>query len=207
MTGHLTSRSSESRGISEYLMDVKHESDAALVVAVAKGQEPALAEVYARHSAPVIALARRLLRSQALAEEVAQEVFVRLWSTPEKYDADRGSLRAYLLTQTHGRSLDMLRSETSRRHREEREAVRAPTHVVSTEDQVWQSRLGEDVRRALASLAESESKAIELAYFGGHTYKEVARLLGEPEGTIKSRIRAGMKKLRVALDEMGLADA
>ena len=207
MSEHLTFPSSEWRGTSEYTMDVKNESDAALVVAVAKAPEPALAEIYARHSAPVMALARRLLRSQALAEEVAQEVFVRLWNTPEKYDADRGSLRAYLLTQTHGRSLDMLRSETSRRQREERDAVRAPAQTVSTEDQVWQSRLGEDVRRALGKLAESESQAIELAYFGGHTYREVANLLGEPEGTIKSRIRTGMKKLRVTLDEMGLADA
>ena len=188
-------------------MDVKHESDAALVVAVAKGHEPALAEIYGRHSAPVMALARRLLRSQAMAEEVAQEVFVRLWNAPEKYDADRGSLRAYLLTQTHGRSLDMLRSETSRRQREERDAVRAPARTVSTEDQVWQSRLGEDVRRALGRLPETESKAIELAYFGGQTYQMVARTLGQPEGTVKSRIRSGLKKLRISLTAAGMVEA
>src|SRR5437588_6092832 len=97
-------------------------SDAALVVAIGRWRQDALAEAYRRHAGAVFALARRVLNDQATAEEVVQEVFLRLWNAPDKFDPERGSLRSYLLAQTHGRSVDLLRSETSRRKREERDA-------------------------------------------------------------------------------------
>ena len=97
-------------------------SDAALVVAIARYHQDALAEVYRRHAGAVFGLARRLLSERTLAEEVVQEVFLRLWNDPERYDPSRGTLRSYLLAQTHGRSVDLLRSEGARRSREEREA-------------------------------------------------------------------------------------
>src|SRR5215211_9159690 len=95
-------------------------SDAALVVAIARYHQDALAEAYRRHAGAVFGLARRLLSERALAEEVVQEVFLRLWNDPERYDPSRGTLRSYLLAQAHGRSVDLLRSEGARRAREER---------------------------------------------------------------------------------------
>src|SRR5688500_19803753 len=103
--------------------EIRDASDAILVVAIGRYRQEALAEAYRRHAGAVFALARRLLVDRTLAEEVIQEVFLRLWHHPEKFDADRGSLRSYLLAQTHGRSVDILRSELSRRQREQRDAA------------------------------------------------------------------------------------
>src|SRR5438067_1047301 len=100
--------------------DVRQASDARLVVGIARFHEEALAEAYRRHGGAVFALARRLTNERVLAEEVVQEVFLRLWNEPDRFDPQRGSLRAYLLAQAHGRSVDFIRSETSRRNREER---------------------------------------------------------------------------------------
>ena len=106
--------------------DLRDASDAALVVAIGRWREDALAEAYRRHAGAAFALARRLLNDRTLAEEILQEVFLRLWNRPERFDAERGSLRSYLLAQTHGRSVDLLRSDTSRRRREERDAREPP---------------------------------------------------------------------------------
>jgi RNA polymerase sigma-70 factor, ECF subfamily len=176
-------------------------SDASLVVAIGRWRQEALAEVYRRHSGSVLALSLHLLRNRALAEDVAQEVFVRLWRYPDKFDAERGSLRSYLLAQTHGRAVDMLRSEESRRRRESREAAWTFVTELSPESEVEGLAVDEEVRRAVRELPDSERQAIILAYFGGKTYRQVAQVLGVPEGTIKSRIRAGLQRLR-----LGLAD-
>ena len=90
-------------------------SDATLVVAIGRYRQDALAEAYRRHAGAVYGLARRLLFETSLAEEVVQEVFIRLWNNPDRFDSDRGTLRSYLLAQTHGRSVDLLRSESARR--------------------------------------------------------------------------------------------
>ena len=179
-------------------------SDASLVVAIGRYDEAALAELYERHGSAVFALARRLLTSRDMAEEVTQEIFLRLWNRPQRFDPDRGSLRSFLLSDTHGRSIDMLRSERARKDREVREGRMAPRHTQDIEGEVWSKVASEQVRSAIATLSEGERKAIELAYFGGYTYREVATMLGEPEGTIKSRIRTGMKRLRVSLTAAGV---
>ena len=113
-------------------------------------------------------------------------------------------MRAFLLAQVHGRSVDLLRAETARRAREEREAFRNAHVDIDLEREVMQLTEAEAVRRALATLSEGEREAIELAYFGGHTYREVAVLLETPEGTIKSRIRSGLLRLRAALIDAGV---
>ncbi|MGH9266028.1 MAG: RNA polymerase sigma factor [Acidimicrobiales bacterium] len=184
--------------------DVRDASDPALVVAIGRWREDALAEVYRRHGGAAYGLARRLLNDRQLAEEVLQEVFLRLWNAPERFDSGRGSLRAYLLAQTHGRAVDLLRSETSRRRREEREARESTSYDDDIEREVIDLTVSEKVKEVVAALPTDERQAIELAYFGGHTYRQVAVLLDSPEGTVKSRIRSGLRRLRKDLAEAGV---
>lgn len=184
--------------------DLTDSSDAVLVVAISRYRQEALAEAYRRHAGAVFALSRRLLVDATLAEEVVQEVFLRLWNHPDKFDPARGTLRSFLLAQCHGRSIDLLRSETSRRLREERDVRRTAEAGYDLEHEVLDLSVAERVKDALADLPEGEREAIVLAYFGGHTYREVAEMLDEPEGTVKSRIRSGLKRLRGELVGAGL---
>ena len=176
--------------------DWSQASDAALVVAIGRWREDALAEAYRRHGGAVYALAHRVVRDSGLAEEVVQEVFVRLWTTPDRFDPDRGSLRSWLLAQTHGRTIDRLRSDSARRLREERDAQRTADAGYDVEREAWDLTVAGRVKDVMAELPEGERQAIELAYFDGYTYREVAKILETPEGTIKSRIRAGLKRMR-----------
>lgn len=185
-------------------LDLSTASDAVLVVAISRYRQEALAEAYRRHAGAVFALSRRLLVDTTLAEEVVQEVFLRLWNNPEKFDPERGSLRSYLLAQCHGRSVDLLRSESSRRNREERDVRRTAEAGYDLEHEVVDMTVAARVQEALETLPDGERQAIALAYFGGHTYREVAELLDEPEGTVKSRIRAGLKRMRSDLVGAGL---
>jgi len=123
------------------------------------------------------------------AEEVIQEVFLRLWHRPEKFDPERGSLRSFLLAQAHGRAVDLLQA----------------TAGYDLEHEVWDLTVADHVKEALSDLPDDERRAIELAYFGGRTYREVAALLDQPEGTVKSRIRAGLKRMRPRLADSGVA--
>ena len=188
-------------------MEVEHASDANLVVAVGRWHENALAEVYRRHGGAVHSLTRRILRSDQPAEEITQEVFLDLWNHPEKFDAQRGTLRSFLLARTHGKSVDYVRSETARKKREERTSRETATAGYDIDREVWDMAVAEQVQEALGALPDELRRPIELAYFGGHTYREVAEMLQEPEGTIKSRIRSGLGRLRINLAERGVAPA
>lgn len=181
-------------------------SDSALVVAIARWEQDALHEAYLRHGGRVLALARRVTGDQGLAEDVIQEVFVRLWYEPHKFDPERGSLRTYLMTQCHGRSIDLVRSENARREREAKEGRTSASESYEPQRATEEAADAEQVREALDTLPAPEREAIELAYFGGRTYRDVARILNVAEGTIKSRIRAGLRRLRNSLAEEGVLE-
>lgn len=178
-------------------------SDAVLVVAVARRDQVALAELYRRHGGSLFCAALRVLSVRPLAEEAVQDVFIRLWQNPERFDPTRGSLRSFLLAQCHSRAVDIVRSESARRRREDGEANALRPHYV-LEDDVLDYVAGQKLREAVATLSEREQEAISLAYFGGHSYVDVASLLGVPEGTVKSRIRSGLTRLRCAVMELGI---
>ncbi len=178
--------------------------DAALVVAIGRWRQDALAEAFRRHAGAVHALARRVLIDDTAAEEVVQEIFLRLWNSPDRFDPDRGTLRSFLLAQAHGRAVDILRSNVSRRRREERDARSTAEAGYDIEHEVWDMAVADHVKDAVADLPVDERRAIELAYFGGHSYREVAELLGAPEGTVKSRIRSGLRRMRSPLTASGI---
>ncbi|MFK7918183.1 MAG: sigma-70 family RNA polymerase sigma factor [Ilumatobacter sp.] len=185
--------------------DFDNASDAALVVSIGRFRQDALAEAYRRHAGAVFGLAKRLLSDHARAEEIVQEVFVRLWNEPNRFDPDRGTLRSFLLANAHGRAVDLIRSDVSRRRREEREATQTAEAGYDVAHEVWDLTMASHVRDAMHVLHEGERAAIELAYFGGLTYREVADQLGDAEGTVKSRIRTGLKKLRSELTKSGIS--
>ena len=186
------------------MIDLETASDASLVVAIARWNEAALAEAYRRHGGAVQALARRLLGSDAHAEDVTQEVFVKLWEQPERFDHARGGLRSFLLSIAHNRAVDYIRSSAARSAREERNAAEVATSGYDIERHAWDLHLNEQVRRALVDLSDDQRRAIELAYFAGHTYRQVAVMLDQPEGTVKARIRTGLINLRRALEREGI---
>jgi RNA polymerase sigma-70 factor, ECF subfamily len=189
------------------MQHIEEVSDAQLVTSIARYSEVALAEVYRRHGGAVYGLARRVLSDATEAEDVAQEVFLRLWNEPERYDPARGSLRSFLLAQSHARAVDAVRSTSSRRQRESRDALRTARAAYDLQHEIWDLAMADQVASAMDTLPEEERRAIELAYFDGHTYREVARLLQQPEGTVKSRIRNGMRRMRSALAELDLRGA
>ncbi len=184
--------------------DLEELGDAQVVVLVGRYDERAFAEIYRRHGRSVYGLARRILGDATEAEDLTQEVFLRLWQNPAGFDPARGTLRTYLLTQAHGRAVDTIRSKTARARREERDARSTATASYDLEREVWDLAMAEHVAGAMEALPPEERAAIDLAYFGGHTYREVAKLLSAPEGTVKSRIRNGLHRMRSMLVEGGV---
>jgi RNA polymerase sigma-70 factor (ECF subfamily) len=154
----------------------------------------------------VFGLARRVLNNAAEAEDVTQEVFVRLWNAPDRFDPARGSLRSYLLAQSHARSVDVIRSQNARRARESNDAMKTVRSGYDMQNEAWDLSVAHHVSEALASLPDDERRAIELAYFEGRTYVQVAEILNQPEGTVKSRIRNGMRRMRRVLVESGVTE-
>ena len=182
-------------------------NDSELVAAIVRGDEGAMAEVVRRHREPVVAFARRLVGDHARAEEICQEVFVRLWERCDRFDPQRGALRTFLLAMTHGRALDVVRSDVARRRREERDVEGVSDSGRGAEEQVVARTVADTMRNALSLIPESERRALELAFFGGFSYRTVATMLDEPEGTVKTRIRTGLARLRTLLADQNLQGA
>ena len=189
------------------MQDISEASDAQLVTSIGRYSEVALAEVYRRHGGAVYGLARRVLNNSAEAEDVTQEVFLRLWNQPDRFDPLRGTLRSFLLAQSHARAVDAIRSLNARRAREMKDAVKVARGSYDMQHEVWDLSLADKVTRALEVLPEEERRVIQLAYFEGYTYVKVAEILNQPEGTVKSRIRTGMRRMRSVLTEAGVQGA
>jgi RNA polymerase sigma factor (sigma-70 family) len=173
-------------------------ADRELAGRIVAGDEEALAEAYDLYSSLVFGLAHRVTGNRLVAEDITQDVFVRLWTAPEGFDPERGSLRTYLGMLTHGRAVDVVRSDARRRAREESEAgeaIRLEPAAWERPESVEDEDLAVRVRRAVGRLPAPQREALRLAYFGGHSYRSVATLLGIPEGTAKSRLRQALAKL------------
>ncbi|MFI6318472.1 ECF RNA polymerase sigma factor SigK [Nonomuraea sp. NPDC050556] len=171
--------------------------DGDLLSRVARGDEAAFERLYDRLSGPVFGLVRRVVRDRAQAEEVTQEVLVEVWRTAARYDASKGTAQAWVLTMAHRRAVDRVRSAQAAADRDHRVGT---SQFEVDHDQVIEEvtvRLeGERVRRCLGGLTDIQRQAVTLAYYGGYSYPEVAGLLKVPLGTIKTRMRDGLVRLR-----------
>ena len=177
---------------------------AALLPAVARGNVSAFEELYDRYASTVYGLLLRILANADDAQEVLQETFVKAWSSAKMFDAVRGSEAAWLISIARSRGIDRLRSRRLRNEREDeagREVSVRSSFIDQTTgaDRAIQSEECRAVRAALAELPEAQRVALELAYFEGLSQSEIAAKLGEPLGTIKTRMQLGMKKLREKL--------
>jgi RNA polymerase sigma factor (sigma-70 family) len=179
--------------------DLAHLSDEALVALVARGDESALAELYDRIGGIAYGLAFRVLRDEALAEDAVQEAFLALWRTAASFIPERAKASTWILTLVHRRAVDTVRRE-QRRRAEPLEGAPEPTEG-SAEEAAWLRLERERVQSALAQLPDQQREAIELAYYGGYTQSELAERLGQPLGTIKSRMFSGLSRLRELLED------
>ena len=167
---------------------------------VARGDRAAFEELYDRTSRVVYGTVRRVLRDPAQSEEVSQEVFVEIWRTAARFDTTRGGAMAWVVTMAHRRAVDRVRSEQAATNREQKVALRDVERPYdSVSEEVEQNLERERVVRALGDLTDLQREAVTLAFYGGHTHTEVAELLDVPLGTIKTRIRDGLIRLRDAL--------
>jgi RNA polymerase sigma-70 factor (ECF subfamily) len=175
-----------------------HLSDEALVVLTGQGEEAALAALYDRHGRIAYGLAVRVVRDRALAEDVVQEAFMGVWRTAARFSAEQGRASTWLMMLVHRRAVDVVRRE-ERRRGELLDDAPEPAGD-SAEDAVWLRLQRERVQAALRRLPDREREVLELAYYGGYTQSELARRLGEPLGTVKSRTSSGLARLRALLE-------
>ena len=166
-----------------------------------RGDEAAFAELYDEVAPLVHGIVVKVVRDPAQAEEITQEVFVEIWRLAPRYDPDRGSVKSWVATIGHRRAVDRVRSEQSHRDRNEAEGRKIDRDHDSVSEVVLDRLDRTRVLTAMEKLTEQQRAAVELAYFGGHTYREVAVLLDAPEGTVKGRIRDGLIRLR---DHLGV---
>jgi RNA polymerase sigma-70 factor (ECF subfamily) len=171
-------------------------ADEDLMFLVGLGDAAAFAVLYDRHGRAAYSLAYRMMGEKQAAEDLAQEAFIKVWRSAGGYRAGRGSVRTWILSIVHNRSIDQIRSLASRRRTQEKVEAEAPRSQPSEAfAEAWRSAQRDEVREALGTLPSEQLEILELAYFSGHTQVEIARMLDLPLGTVKGRTRLGLKKL------------
>ena len=176
-------------------------TDAFLASRLTAGDDVALAEAFDRFGRAVYGAALRVVGDGPSAQDVVQDVFVELWSHPDRYDPAAGSLRTYLIVLARHRAVDLVRSELRRIARQERHHRLTPRqHPEAPGDQVLAAAMAAAIRDAVRTLPDGQRRVVELAYFEGLTCREVALAAGIPEGTAKSRLRLALAKLETMLD-------
>jgi RNA polymerase sigma factor (sigma-70 family) len=181
--------------------DLAHLSDEALVALVARSDEVALGELYDRFGRLAYGLALRVLRNEELAQDAVQEGFLAVWRSAQRFIPERAKASTWILTLVHRRAVDLVRREQRRRAEPLEAAPEPASSSTSTESDVWLRLERERVQTALRQLPDQQREALELAYYGGFTQSELADRLGQPVGTIKSRMFTGLGRLRELLSE------
>jgi RNA polymerase sigma factor (sigma-70 family) len=183
--------------------------DRALVGRVTEGDGEALEALYRRYGRPCFGLARRILTDEQFAQDVVQEVFLTVWRDASRFDATRGGFSTWLLSMTHHKAVDAVRREENLRKRRTTAEVleHRESEAPQVDDEVWSRLRRERVRTVLKTLPDAQREALTLAYFGGYTQREIAGLTSTPLGTVKTRMLAGMRRMRGDLDGMSAAPA
>lgn len=182
-----------------------HLSDEAVVALVARSEETALAELYDRFGRVAYGVALRILRDEKLAEDAVQEGFLAVWRSADRFMPERGKASTWVLTLVHRRAVDLVRREDRRRAEALTDDVE-PAASGSAEEDAWLRFERERVQAALRQLPDQQREALELAYYGGFSQSELAERLGQPVGTIKSRMFTGLARLRELLAEPGAGE-
>lgn len=190
-------------GVDEPACRPENAAAVALLARIRAGDRNAVDELYAMFGRQAFALARRILVDDGLAEDVVQEVFLSVWRSPGAFDEQRAAVSSWLLAMVHHKAVDAVRREEGHRRRgrraEDDMALDAPTATRDAEEQAVDRVVSQQVRAALGELPAAQREALGLAYYGGYTQREVAALTGVPLGTVKTRMLAGMRKLRTDL--------
>ncbi len=172
-------------------------ADEDLISFVGQGDAEAFTTLYDRHSRAAFSLAYRMMGERQASEDLAQDAFLKVWRSASSYRAERGSVRTWILSIVHNRGIDQIRSQASRRRTQEKIEASAPRSQPSEAfAETWRNTQREQVREALGTLPPEQLKILELAYFSGYTHVEISDLLGLPLGTVKGRMRLGLKKIR-----------
>ena len=181
----------------------RRSSDDEILRRIVAGEPAAVDDLYERFRRPAFALARRILADDTLAEDVLQDVFLSVWRDPGAFDGRRGSFASWLLAMVHHKAVDAVRREESQRRRQglaqDDLVLQEPLSARDVEDEAWARTVAQRVRSALGELPAAQREALTLAYYGGYTQREVAALTGAPLGTVKTRMLAGMRRLREGL--------
>src|SRR5215218_10410305 len=172
-------------------------ADEDLISLVETADAEAFATLYDRHSRAAFSLAYRMMGERQASEDLAQDAFLKVWRSASSYRAERGSVRTWILSIVHNRGIDQIRSQASRRRRQEEMEASAPRSQPSEAfAETWRNSQREQVREALGTLPPEQLKILELAYFSGYTHLQISELVDVPLGTIKGRMRLGLKKIR-----------
>ena len=180
--------------------ELAHLSDEALVALAARSEQTALAELYDRYGRPAYGLALRIVRDETLAEDAVQVAFVTVWRTAQRFVPEKGKASTWILTLVHRRAVDVVRRE-QRRRTDSLDAAPEQPGEGGADEEAWLRLQRERVQGALRQLPDQQREALELAYYGGYTQSELAVRLGQPLGTIKSRMFMGLARLRELLGE------